>query len=387
MAITDHGSGSFSSVRRSSWAWSVWAVVVFLSLAVGWERFAAGYTAGSRGLVHSDAAFLRAGNDLALTLHELPPPAAPRLAVFGSSQIATVKGGSGQLDLSMPARLSVALTKRGVAHEIVDFSTGGQQVSESMVILLAAGEQAQLRAVVLGLSLFSMLRVEVRETLLEAANVPELREAVIAGLPSDLPHEDVEELLEFSRRAPQRVAGRGETTQQRIDRWLGKRLEARFAAVANRQVLYDELVDTPLRRDLVAFVKRNLAASRTARSYRIGRSYRPSLAALEVMARWCRQRRVALHVALLPFDHDRSPVPFDAATIDRLRTDLAALATEHGFQLTDQSDLLASSNFGNYVDGSPDNLHFDADGHDRLGRALAVLVAPDLERSVAARAR
>ncbi len=387
MASTDHGSGPSSPARRSAWAWSVWAVLAFLALAIGWERFAAGYSAGSRALVRRDEVFLRAGNDLALTLRELPPPAAPRLAVFGSSQIATVKGGSGELELTMPARLSVALTKQGVPHEIVDFSTGGQQVSESMVILLAAGTPAQLRAVVLGLSLFSMLRVEVRGTLLEDADVPELREAVIAGLPSDLPREDVEELLEFSRRAPQRVAGRSETTQQRMDRWLGERLEARFAAVANRQVLYNELVDTPLRRDLVAFVKRNLAASRTARSYRIGRAYRPSLAALEVMAHWCRERGVALHVALLPFDHERLPVPFDAATVDRLRADLALLAAEHGFQLTDQSDLLDSSNFGDYVDGSPDNLHFDAAGHDLLGRTLAVLVAPDLERAVPARAR
>ena len=65
------------------------------------------------------------------------------MAVFGSSQIANVKGADGQPELSMPAQLSLDLDRRGVLHEVVDFSTAGQQVSESMIVLFLAGDVAK----------------------------------------------------------------------------------------------------------------------------------------------------------------------------------------------------------------------------------------------------
>lgn len=345
----------------------LWAVVATLLLGAAWERFAERYRPEDRGLALVDGVFVRASHDLGRTLRALPPPAAPRVAIFGSSQIATVKDGGP----SFPLRLDRTLAREGVPHEIVDLSAGGQQTLESMVILFAAERVVRPDVVWVGVSLFSMLGLDVRDTLLAAIDGEAVQHEILAHVPADARPDEVRQLVAFARKPSQRVASRGETIQQRIDRGLGAWFAAHLDAVGNRQALFDEIVDRPLRRDLQAWVQRRFQATRTARTYRPNDAYPVSLLALETMQSLCRSLGVEMVVALLPFDHHRPPIPFSDETMARVRADLDAAARRAGFALVDHSDLLDSRYFGDYVDGSPDNLHFRAPGHERLAGAVA----------------
>jgi len=348
---------------------------VLAASLIAWDRFAATRAQDAPGLRRDGNVFSRAARDLGSTLHDLPPPRTPRVAIFGSSQIAVVKDNDGQRGVSFPFRLASTLSDLGVANEVVDFSDGGQQLIESAVILLSAGGAARPSVVVVGVSLFSMMRVEVRPTLLEQVDVRSLRAELLAKLPPGLTEGQANEILAVTEGASQRIVSRGKTIQQRLDRRISEWLDARVDAIRFRQVLFDELIDTPLRRDLVALVTRRLDSARTARTYRIGAAYESSLAGVEVIARWCSEHRIPLVVVLLPYDDRRAPVPFESDTQRQLSSDLEERAARAGFQVIDFSPLLGSEHFRSFVDGSPDNLHFDAAGHDRLARALGPSLA------------
>ncbi|MGH0035941.1 MAG: hypothetical protein ACQGVK_13020 [Myxococcota bacterium] len=364
----------------------LWPLVALLVLGAGWERFAETFTAKERGPIRIGSVVTEASANLARTLRELPAPQAPRLLLFGSSQIASVKGVEHRPEVALPYRLHQQLEAAGIADEVIDFSAGGQQVVESMLVLFASADAVEPRVVLVGVSLFSMLRLNVRETLLEGIDVGATRDRLVAHLPDAARPEDVEELLAFSRQASQRLSSRGETLQQRTDRLLAGWLDDRFAAVSNRRVMFNELIDKPVRRDLAAWFKRQLQAARTARTYRIGSAYPVSLLALEAMDDLCRSLGAEFVVVMLPFDGTRPPVPFEPETLTRIRGDLEALADRSGFTLLDESDLLGTDYFGDFRDGSPDNLHFDSRGHQRLAQALARPVGPLLTPPDGARA-
>lgn len=349
----------------------VWPLLALLVLSAAWEGFADRFSARRTGPIRVGPVVTRGSANLDRTLSELEPSSGPRIALFGSSQIATVKGASQEPELALPYQLHERLSESGVAHEVIDFSAGGQQVAESMVVLFAGIERVRPRVVVVGVSLFSMLRLNVRETLLEEVDVERIRSGVIAHLPDDADAEAAHELLAFSRQASQRVANRGKTIQQRIDGVLADWLGDHLAAVSNRRAMFNDLVDTPIRRDLASWFKRQIEAARTARTYRIGAAYPPSLLALATMADLCRSEASDLLVVLLPFDDSRPPTPFEPETLARMRADLDALSERTGLTWIDASHLLGTEHFGDFVDGSPDNLHFDAGGHARLAEELA----------------
>jgi hypothetical protein len=365
----------------------LWPLVALLALGAVWEGFAQRFSPVRTGPLRVGPVVTRGSANLERTLAELGLPDAPRIALFGSSQIATVKHAKKDPEQALPYRLHQDLSGLGVAHEVVDFSAGGQQVAESMLVLFASIESVQPRVVVVGVSLFSMLRLNVRETLLEEIDTARVRDRVVAHLPDGVDLDAVHELLAFSRQASQRIASRGETLQQRVDRVLSDWLGSHMAAVANRRVMFNDLVDGPIRRDLAAWFKRQFQAARTARTYRIGSAYPVSLVALEAMADLCRTQGAEMVVVLLPFDATRPPTPFEPETVERIRGDLSALSEVQGLSLIDESNLLGTESFGDFVDGSPDNLHFDSAGHARLARALAGPLASMLSGDAASAPR
>jgi hypothetical protein len=344
-------------------------------LLFAWNAFATRFDPSASTFRVTGLVFDRAARDLRLTLAALPPPAHPRVAVFGSSQIAVVKRGPQDSLESMPHRLADALAADGRTAEVVDFSDGGQQLVESMAVDYATRDAAQASAVVVGVSLFGMTRVDVRATLFEHVDGHAVLDAIRRALPPDTDSETVAALLAWSQSLPPPAPARPLTIQERSDLAIGGWLDRHVAAYANRQAMYRALIDTPIR----------LATERSARartgatissSYAIGRAYAPSLLALELLRRSAAARGAPFLVVLLPFDHARAPIPFDPATQARVAADVGAIAARGGQPVLDLGDLLGSEHFGTYEDGSPDNLHYDAAGHELVARRIAERIAP-----------
>ena len=387
-------SGAGATTRRTFQSGSprlVFALVGFLVLCVAWNALATRFGESQRAMQRRGAVFDLAARNLRRTLAELPPPDQPRIVVYGSSQIATVRGESDGGEHTTSHLLSEDLAKRGLAVEVADFSDGGQQIIETLVIHFATRKTSQPSAVVVGLNLFSMLRTAVRPTLLEPLDVASVREAIRSALPADSDGAATDELLAWSHRAAQHVSGRGKTIQQRLDAQIETWLAEHVPAYANRQVMFDELIDAPLRRDaatvVMRWLRRQPGETRTAQSYAIGDAYPISLLALETIARDARSAGIPMLLVALPFDDQRLPVPFDAAIETRVRGDLTAIAQRNGAALIDLSHELASEHFGNYKDGSPDNFHYDAAGHAAVAARIAAALFPRLESSRAGTGR
>ena len=361
---------------RSARARLAWTVAGFAALALAWNAFATRFSAEENGLVRSGDVFEQASLHLARTLTELPPPARPRVAVFGSSQIAVVKSNVVDPTHTTPYRLHESLAERGVRTEVVDFSDGGQQLVESLLVYLATRDRTRPDAVVIGVSLFSMLRINVRPTLLADVDGAALRDELRALIPAGADPAAVDGLLDWSRSAGQRVAARGRTIQQRLDDRIGDWLAAHTAAFANRQAMFDALIDRPVRRDLVRLVSRRLNQERTARTYEIGPAYASALLALDVMEGATRDAGRVMLVVALPYDDTRPPVPFSPATQARVLADLRASAERSGGALLDLSHALPTGRFGDFEDGSPDDLHYDELGHATVAARIADALAP-----------
>jgi hypothetical protein len=351
----------------------IYALAGTVLLLAAWESFAAHSFSGTTGLVrHGPVLQDASGTDeLDRALAALPSPQAPRVVLLGSSQIDVVKDGAGE-DKAIPFRLSAALQAAGVGHEILDLSAGGQQILESLVILVGSAARTRPRAVVIAAGLFSMLRADVRESLPAAVDMAAVRAAVAD--PSLLPDPDARKDLLGALPAPGTAGDR--TVQDRIDARLSTFLAARLVMVDRRRVMFKALLDNPIRRDLVALVQRHSEGSRTARTFEIGGPYALGLASLEVMARWSARRHLPCVLVVMPFESTREPLLYSPSTQRRVAGDLRALAARTGASFLDLGGALQPSDYGTFVDGSPDNLHFGARGHDVVGRAVADVLGP-----------
>lgn len=353
----------------------VYAVVGFLALCVAWNALATRFNESQRALQRRGDVFDLAARNLRRTLAELPPPVHPRIVVYGSSQLATVRGEADGSEHTTSHRLYEDLAKRGVAVEVADFSDGGQQLLESLVVHFGSRAVSKPSVLVIGVSLFSMQRQEVRPTLLEALDVAEVRDAIRAALPRDAEPRHADAVLDWSHQAAQRVVSQHETIQQQLDARIAAWLTAHVPAYANRQVMFNDLVDTPLRRDLFLWIERQRGATKTAARYEIRSDYPIALLALETIAAAARDANTPVLLVALPFDDDRPPIPFEPETQARILADLGAVAARTGAEVLDLGPLLPSDHFGNFQDGSPDNLHYDADGHAQVGARVAERVA------------
>ncbi len=261
----------------------------------------------------------------------LPAKRGPRLLLLGSSQVQKARGGGAPLAVRLGAQLP------GV--EIVDFSAGGQQIVESVALLEASARSIQPDAVVVGVSLFAATRVRPRDSIVQA----------------------------FRKQAPA-----VENLQVRFDREISTWLSDRNDALARRREIYQALVETPLKRDLKRFIERARPGS-TAQTFTAGPAYPAAAAALREAVRFCAARQIPLVLVDLPFDESRAPRPYLEGEREQFTSLLQALGEEGAFTL-DTSRLLAREHFGNYEDGSPDSLHFDSAGHDRVAAAIAALI-------------
>jgi hypothetical protein len=352
-----------------------YVVGLFALLAVAWNGFASRFDPAPDALRRTDAVFDRAARDLAITLDELPPPERPRVALYGGSQIArAIRHDRRATDLT-PHRLAEALRRRGVEVEIADLSDDGQQLIEALIVDAATRDVSRPSAIVVGVSLFTMTRTGVRETLLEDIDAAMVAARIRAALPPDADPAVREAMLAWKTDLPAPLPDREPTLQERLDAAIGAWLDRHVAAYANRQAIYRDGIDLPLRLAIQRW-QRERAGQTISSSYAIGPAYAPSLLALDTMQRAAAAAGIPFLVVVLPFDHERPPVPFDAATQARVVADVAAIAERAGVPLLDLGDALPSARFGTYEDGSPDNLHYDAAGHAIVAERIAARLAP-----------
>jgi hypothetical protein len=364
--------------HRTQIAYSTLILVVLLG---GWEGFSRRYV-GKQEV--SDAApsngsvFFDATGDLKTALAQFSPSGKTRILVLGSSQIAGIKDSDFR-NLSMPFVLQRELQNRFGDCEVIDLSAGGQVVTESMLVLLGSSARIQPHVVVMGVSLFGMQGVTARDSIPAAFDTAALAREIASEMPADIPYSVKQELLSF--RSQEEKGKKTETIQQKSDRLIASRLSACSTAFANRQLMFDRLIDSPIRRDLVAYVKRNHQGIRVARTYRIEAPYYPSIASIRVVAKWCRKHSAPLFVVVLPYDSAIDPLPYLPQDQDRLLTDLECSSKSEGFQVLDLSHTLSHEYFGLYLDGSPDGLHFRVSGHERVGKEIAEFLAGALRSS------
>jgi hypothetical protein len=349
------------------------ALIAIVAVA-GWEFFARGFSGvavGARvsGAVSQDAS---GNDDIGRTLAELPARTAPRIVIFGSSQIDVVKGEPEPSPNAMPFQLSAALHAKGIDHSIVDLSGPAQQVFESMGILLAEQGRLKPSVVVIGVGLFSMLSNDIRPAIAAAVNLHAVR-SELAELPDSALTSAARAML-FSALPAGTAIKADSTIQQRSDSRLEGWLRGHLAMVANRRAMYNRLVDQPLRRDLVQLIQRRRGAIRTARSYEPNERYPASLAAIEAVGAVLLRAGIPFIVCILPTEHTRQPAPYSQETAMRVASDLRAAAERYGFQVVDVNHALAAADFGEYEDGSPDGLHYRARGHALVADSLAARI-------------
>lgn len=352
------------------------SLLVCITLLGGWEVYARTYTGRGTGLrvigpVVQDAS---SNDDLARSLRQLQPAPGPRIVLFGSSQIASVKDEESFSTHSIPFQMS-SLERVAPRYQVLDLSGPAQQVFESMAILLSHRERLNPGVVVLGVGLFSMLNTDIRPTLREAVDGVALRRelATAAALPPE-----VSRTILTTATLPSDATAQDSTIQQRVDARLETGMSTHLAMIGNHRAMYNALVDQPLRRDLVQFLQRRGGPLRTARTYEFNNRYSVSLDAIAAMAAVLRADSIPFVVCILPSERTRTPPPYSAETIQRLAADLNGLASVHGFSVLDLSNVLRPEDFGVYADGSPDGLHFHARGHGVVGKALADFIAPML---------
>ncbi len=195
------------------------------------------------------------------------------------------------------------------------------------------------------------------------------------SLPPEVPP-DVAEGLVGPRGDQAAAETQDKSARDRIDEYLGDFLSRNLNFVASRREMFNSLVDRPIRKDLAAWVNRNVRATKVARTYEIPAAYEPSLAALSAMGRFCREKGVPFVVVILPFESTRTPPPYLRETQQRVTGDLIELSQKHQLGLVDLGYLLEPKDFGLYMDGSPDGLHYREHGHQLVAELISDAVTP-----------
>lgn len=300
----------------------------------------------------------------------LPAKSNPRVLVLGSSQVRGMKDKTIPPQPSIPVVLHKELNKHH-SWDVVCLDAGGQIIVESVCLLLDATPVVRPDIVIMCVGLFSMQGVMPRPRLIETLDMEKILNLMRSNIPADIIPGIFEELTSFRNKIIEPKQEGGESLQQICDRLLMEFLGHYMPMVQNRQVMFDTLIDTPVRRDMVTYFKRNIGGIKVSRTYDIGAAYEPSLAAIAVAANYCRKLNIPLILVVMPFESTRSPVVYLPETQARIVRDLRTMSEKLGCYLVDLGYFLPVNFFGTYEDGSPDNLHYMAAGHELAGKSIA----------------
>lgn len=329
----------------------------------------------------------------------------PRVMILGNSQIHYVRDQEDVQTYGFPARFQMAMAERGTPAEVADLSAGGQQVLESLAILIDTFDRVRPDHVMLGLGLANMRGITIPSQLIEFCNWAHIRETTQRHLPDHIDPSIQLTLSQLYNPPCEHSSDHDPTIQEQLDEQIAEWLVDRSATVRHRSVMAQWLAKLPsdLERDVRQLWRKKARGQFKARTYDAGPNYDLSLAVVQIMAAFCREKQVPFTVIAMPFHPACEPILYVPDDELRLITDLRQLEADATLRCVDLRLLLGPQHFGAFPDGSPDGLHFLATGHALLGRAVAEHfslpsnrgsnssrlrvvnfeeVAPDIDRSV-----
>ncbi|HET6425877.1 MAG TPA: hypothetical protein VFG20_19460 [Planctomycetaceae bacterium] len=345
------------------------AITVAL-LLTGWEALALRFTLPPANKAPLDTLTV----DLYDADEKPATGAKPRLMILGNSQVHYVRDHEDSETYGFPSQLAAKLESQGRLVEVADLSAGGQQVVESLAILIDTFDRVRPDHVVLGLGLANMRGTTIPQQLASTCDWPLIRRTTteLGGERSLSPHLAQSLLQLYSPSVPQVVA-HDPTIQEQIDASIADWLVDHSAAVRHRSVMSQWVVKLPgdLEREARMLWRKQVRKQLKARTYDAGPHYELSLAAVQFMAAYCRREQVPFTVISMPYHPSCEPIVYSLADEQQLDADLQRMADHRTIAWHDLSQVLAPEHFGTFQDGSVDGLHFLATGHARLAEVAA----------------
>lgn len=297
----------------------------------------------------------------------------PRLLILGNSQIHYVRDQANVQQYGFPAKLQEALATQQTPMDVADLSEGGQQVVESLAILIDTFDRVRPDHVVLGLGLANMRGITIPPQLASSLDWEAVRAVTRRHCDGQVEPELATTLLQLYHPPQDTVVPHEPTIQEQFDECIADWLDESTATVHQRLVMADWVAKLPghLERDVRQLWRKKARGQFKARTYSAGPHYELSLAAVELMAAYCREKDVPFTIIAMPFHPTCEPILYVPDDEHRLMADLHELETQSGIQLLDLRGLLDAQCFGTFPDGSPDGLHYLASGHARLGTEVA----------------
>ena len=312
-------------------------IFCFIVLLIAWNFFSAGFSPKTPQASQQShmPVFMDSTNneDIPAFIASLPLKNKNRALILGSSQLFIIKNYT-QNELSIPFYVYESL-KVKKDWDIVSLASGGQFISESCLILLDTYEKLKPDVAVIAFSLFSMQGVMPKPRLLEKIDAAAMEKTILANTTKDSDRAAVTILTSFKNTPAAETQKKQQSLLQKTESRISGYLENWLPMVANRQKMYDLLIDKPIRRDLVSAAKRNLTKVTVARTYEIGESYAPSITAIEIAAAFCKKNDISLIVLVLPFESTREPVAYRPETQKRILGDLQQRAKKFDFTVLD----------------------------------------------------
>jgi lysophospholipase L1-like esterase len=361
-----------------------YTAIVVIALLTGWECLAWRFT-----LPPPSKAPLET---LSLVLHGPDKPLAtavdspPRLLILGNSQIHYVRDHDDNETYGFPAQLAANLKQLGRSVEVADLSAGGQQVVESLAILIDTFERVRPDHVVLGLGLANMRSTTIPLQLVSVCDWNHIRQEAAALSGDRIAPALSQSLLQLYSPSVPQVIVHDPTIQEQSDELIAEWLTEHSAAVRHRIVMSQWVSKLPgdLEREVRMTWRKKVRKQFKARTYDAGPHYELSLATVQLMAQYCQQRSVPFTVISMPYHPVCEPAVYVLADEQRLDRDLQQLANRREITWLDLTQALQPEHYGRFQDVSIDGLHFLAVGHARLAETVAPQLGNRLTHSVTA---
>jgi hypothetical protein len=371
------GANNGDSVRHESRLALPWFVLVLVVLALAVEVYAR--RTASTAEASPTAVPTRCGASVILSAPHLDDAPATlsslrgtgkALVILGSSQIDTVKGGAASENsphrgVPFPVALACG-TLPSPYPAVVDLSTGGETVAESVVLTAAwLRDHPRNSTLLVGVSSANVTTAAIRPGIAKLLLDDSVRDIAVESAPSNL-----RAALDLSLRSAQREEHQDPTPSQRLDRVVSDILDNEFV-VFQRRGEYFESVRRAVTEGLLDVIRARLHVVQVARTASLAGDYDNSLIYLSTLFHMARRRNVKVWLLLVPVNGAASPPPLASRDVERLYDDLSRIAKQDGAAIIDAHDLLSTSRFGFYSDGSADAFHFDAIGHAKLAKFVA----------------
>lgn len=297
---------------------------------------------------------------------------APQLLYLGNSQaLAIMDRHPG--DLTSPQWLQVLLSRRGSPAEVRLGALPNMTTEEAVVSLVAAHDGRRADALVAGVVLEEFRGVGSRAEVKALARRPETRDGIRKLLDANRDLRAAASALGWAASAGDSEGSHGWTSA--LDAAVAS-AASRFPLIARRDRVRSYLVVK-----FLALRNRLLRISSTSARPVPDATFRTSLEMLELLLRYCRDRRIPVLLYLAPI-RPLEPNPNLPRDVARFRREVPALCARYRVTCLDYVGLIPEKLWSDYDDddgaaaGQRDFAHFTGGGHKLLAESLIAQVAP-----------